>query len=127
MKSQNDDRYLMWLAFLAILVLASFVKCQHQTKHTDTIEQQDEIRMMFVTVTEKKEDLVFFYRSGKRTIEVSMFFWDEQSVYKDKDAKPPYQFKGCFIALLCLKHSYLYWLQRSPCSDDTKGFYFKDI
>lgn len=79
---------------------------------------------MFVTVTDKNGNTVYFYRTGKKVVEVSMLFWDEQSVLKDGDAKTP--FKGCYAALICLKHAYIYWLQRQPCSDSTGSFYFKD-
>lgn len=98
----------------------------HSQKHKETIEQQDEIRFMFITVTDKNADQILFYRTGAKEVQVSFLFWDEQSVYKDPNAKAPYQFKGCFAALICLKHAYIYWLQRQPCSDDTGSFYFKD-
>ena len=124
------------LATLTIIVWSvAIVRCQtptptpkvlHPQLHKDTIEQQDEIRFMFITVTDKNGDTIYFYRNGKNTVEVSMLFWDEYSIYKDADAKAPYQFKGCFAALICLKHAYIYWLQRQPCSDSTNGFYFKD-
>lgn len=97
----------------------------HSQKHTETIEQQDEIRFMFVTVTDKNGDTVYFYREGKKQVEVSALFWDEQSVLRDPNASKPYKFKGCYAALICLKHAYIYWLERQPCSNLTGSFYFK--
>lgn len=138
MKSENRTELgLMWpLVLLLILFAAGITKCQeakaslkkelHTQAHKETIEQQEEVRFMFVTVTGQNADQVLFYRTGKHKVEVSFLFFDEQSVFKDPDAKPPYQFKGCFAALICLKHAYIYWLQRQPCSDSTSSFYFKD-
>ncbi len=119
----------VWTAILMFVIglcatLASYCQ-EHSKEHKETIEQQDEIRMMFVTVSDKLEDKVLYYRTGAKLIEVSFLFWDKQSVFKDPDAKPPFKFKGCFIALICLKHSYIYWLQRQPCSEDGGSFYFK--
>lgn len=101
-------------------------KVLHSKQHKDTIEQQDEIRFMFITVTDKKDDMILFYRNGKKLIEVSFLFYDEQTIFKTGDAKPPYTYTGCFAALICLKHSYIYWLQRQPCSEETGSFFFKD-
>lgn len=122
----------VWSAILmALFCLCAAVASHCQTKelhskqHTETIEQQEEIRMMFINVSDKSDDKIVFYRTGKKVIEVSFLFTDEQSIFKDPDAKPPYQYKGCFIALICLKHAYVYWLQRQPCSDSTGSFYFK--
>ena len=122
-----------WLVRVGLalnLILWGFVLlayCQvHSQKHTETIEQQDEIRFMFITVTDKNGDTVYFYREGKKQVEVSMLFWDEQSVLRDKDVTKDYKFKGCYAALICLKHAYIYWLERQPCSDKTGSFYFKE-
>jgi hypothetical protein len=129
--------FIRWL-IIVLLVLNALVywgiisaHCQeknevHSQKHTETIEQQDEIRFMFITVTDKNGDIVFYYRESKKQIEISMLFWDEQSVLRDPNASRPYKFKGCYAALICLKHLYIYWLERQPCSDLTGSFYFKE-
>ena len=120
----------VWAAIIMLVIglcatLASY--CQdHPKQHTETIEQQDEIRFMFVTVTDKMDDKVLYYRTGSKLIEISFLFWDKHSVYKDPDVKKPYLFKGCFMALTCQKHLYIYWLQRTQCSENTGSFYFND-
>lgn len=116
------------LLIFLLCVGSSFVKCQikeplHSTLHKDTIQQQDEIRFMFVTVTEKNGNLVYFYRDSGKLVEVSYMFWDEQSVIKDSAKE---QFKGCYGVLYCLQHKYIYWLQRMPCTDSKGSFYFTD-
>lgn len=120
---------------LCVVVVLFFctctVKCQekkdlpHGTKHTDTIEQQDEMRFMFITVTDKTNNQIIFYRNGTKQIEVSFLFIDEETIIKDGGAKPPYKYTGCWAALICLKHAYIYWLERVPCTDKTGSFYFK--
>lgn len=98
----------------------------HAYKHKDKVQQEDEIRMMSVTVTEKNGDLVYLYRENKKVVEITFLFWDKNSVIKDKDVIPTYQFKGCYLMLYCLEHRYIYWLQREACSPNRGGFYFTD-
>lgn len=121
-----------WPVILALILFATgVVQCQsptalHLTQHKDSIEQQEEIRLMFITVTGKKDDTVLFYRTGKQLVEVSFLFYDAKTIFKTGDAKPPYNYTGCFAALICLKHAYIYWLQRQPCDESGNSFYFKD-
>lgn len=122
---------------LIIWVAVAYAFCQtpsptpkkeiiHATEHTDKIQQEDEIRMMSVVVTEKVGDLVYLYRENNKLIEVTYLFWDKNSVIKDPDAKAPYQFKGCYLMLFCLQHKYIYWLQREKCVPNKGGFFFSD-
>lgn len=119
------------LLIFLLCVGSSFVRCQtqqkklHSQEHKDTIEQQEEIRFMFITVTAKEDNKIIFYRQGAKLIEASFLFIDKQTVLKDPAAKT-FQFTGCFGALICLKHAYIYWLQRMPCTDNTGSFYFSD-
>lgn len=120
--------FIIMLIFLGMIE----VHCQkkedplHVTQHTGQIEQEDEIRIMTVTVTEKNGDLVYLYRDTGKLIEVTYLFWDKYSVIKTDEAKPPYTFKGCFLMAYCLKHKYIYWLQRTNCTKELRPFFFSD-
>lgn len=134
MNDENKDIVKAGILMLALIILSAWdVKCQtpkkeiiHATEHTDKIQQEDEIRMMSVVVTEKVGDLVYLYRENNKLIEVTYLFWDKNSVIKDPDAKAPYQFKGCYLMLFCLQHKYIYWLQREKCVPNKGGFFFSD-
>lgn len=136
--SKNSDIIKAGVVMIILIILTAWdVKCQapsptprkepaHATQHKDQVQQEDEIRMMTVNVTDKNGNLVYLYRENGKVVEVTYLFWDEHSIIKDPDAKPPYQFKGCYLMLYCLQHKYIYWLQRAKCVPNGGGFFFSD-
>lgn len=122
------------LATLCVITWSvAVLRCQtpnkeplHATQHKDMVQQEDEIRMMTVTVTDKNGNLVYMYRENGKVVEVTYLFWDDNSIIKDPSVKPPYQFKGCYLMLYCLQHKYIYWLQRAKCTSNRGGFFFSD-
>ena len=137
MKSENrTDLGILWPIVIALILFATgVVNCQektpnkeplHVTKHTGQIEQEDKVRLMTVTVTDKNGNLVYLYRDVGKVIEVTYLFWDEDSIVKTGDAKPPFIFKGCFLMAYCEEHKYIYWLQRTNCTKEKGPFVFKD-
>lgn len=111
---------ILWLAVLTIY-------CQekpqlHLSEHKERMEQEDESGWMFITVTEKVGDLVYFYREGRFQTKITSMGWDKNSVLQDKTKAP---FKGCYLALFCRKHLYLYVIQRQPCVDNPGPMIFQ--
>lgn len=107
---------ILWLAVLTIY-------CQdHRSQHKERLEQEDESGFMFVVVTEKLGDIVYLYRESKFETRIQKFAWDKESVIQDKAKK---QFSGCYLAMFCRKHDYLYVLQRQPCLDNPGPVIFR--
>lgn len=115
----------LWILVLVVVMFASIaVRCQeHRAQHKERIEQEDESGWMFITITEKVGDIVYFYRESKYETRIQKLAWDKESVIQDKTKK---QFSGCYLAIFCRKHDYIYVVQRQPCADNPGAIIFKD-
>lgn len=101
---------------LILWVLVGYACCQeHRTQHKDRLSQEDDSGWMFITVTAKEDDLVFYRREGKDLVKLESMGWDKDSVIQDTTKVP---FTGCYLAIFCRKHLYLYVLQRQPCTEN---------
>lgn len=100
---------ILWLAVYQLY-------CQeHRTLHKDRLQQEDESGWMFINITARNDDLVYFKREGKHEVKIQSMGWDKDSVIQDTTKRP---FEGCYLALYCREHLYIYVIQRQACIDN---------
>lgn len=107
---KKDDDLKVLTVILLIFFLASFVRCQHIKQHTNQEEYEDSIGVKFLEVTSKDESLIFWKQELRYQVKVSSFGYDSKTIFPDK-FKP----EGCFVAIYCKTHMYLYLLVQNHC------------
>lgn len=73
----------------------------------DTLEEMEEtIRFKMITIISIEPRMIFWKKESKDRIDVGSFTYDDRSFVGNVQ-------KGCYVALFCLTHDYVYSLY--PC------------
>jgi hypothetical protein len=93
---------------LWLMILQVYCQNTHDSQHTNRADLEDDIRVKTITFLNIEKDTLYFKREGRYGIDLGSFVFDADTQW---DRNKPLQ--GCYIAIYCVSHHYLYILY--PC------------
>jgi hypothetical protein len=92
------------LAIVITLLCSASLFGQHIAEHDDNMaDMEDDIRFKTVTFLNVEDNKVFYKREMKWRVDMGSFTFDNKTQWNR--AKPT---AGCYVALHCAAHAYLY-------------------
>lgn len=99
--------FVRWLIIVLLvlnaLVFWGVVKSCGQHRHDNQADLEDDIRIKTVTFLSIENDTLYFKRETKHRVDLGSFVFDSETKW---DREKP--FNGCYVALFCITHDYLY-------------------